>query len=115
MLFSIRCVLCTHCGATSPGLRCEWQNNYTQCGPCASLMVCPVCAHSYTEEELILQCRQCDRWVALHHAKCHNGRIKKYPGERLSSRLVHEQTQVLMGGNIHHVEHVIFACFVTYS
>ncbi|XP_016096068.1 histone-lysine N-methyltransferase 2C-like [Sinocyclocheilus grahami] len=61
------CVLCTHCGATSPGQRCEWQNNYTQCGPCASLTVCPVCARSYREEELILQCRQCDRWV---HASC---------------------------------------------
>nr|XP_005162602.1 histone-lysine N-methyltransferase 2C isoform X1 [Danio rerio] len=61
------CVLCTHCGATSPGLRCEWQNNYTQCGPCASLTVCPVCTRSYREEELILQCRQCDRWV---HGSC---------------------------------------------
>uniref|UniRef100_A0A8C2FJX8 Histone-lysine N-methyltransferase 2C n=1 Tax=Cyprinus carpio TaxID=7962 RepID=A0A8C2FJX8_CYPCA len=61
------CVLCTQCGATSPGLRCEWQNNYTQCGPCASLTVCPVCMLSYREEELILQCRQCDRWV---HASC---------------------------------------------
>uniref|UniRef100_A0A9J8DE02 [histone H3]-lysine(4) N-methyltransferase n=1 Tax=Cyprinus carpio carpio TaxID=630221 RepID=A0A9J8DE02_CYPCA len=61
------CVLCTHCGATSPGQGCEWQNNYTQCGPCASLTVCPACARSYREEELILQCRQCDRWV---HASC---------------------------------------------
>ncbi|XP_065150686.2 histone-lysine N-methyltransferase 2C isoform X3 [Paramisgurnus dabryanus] len=61
------CVLCTQCGATSPGLRCEWQNNYTQCGPCASLSVCPVCAHCYREEELIIQCRLCDRWV---HASC---------------------------------------------
>ncbi|XP_051538392.1 histone-lysine N-methyltransferase 2C-like isoform X2 [Myxocyprinus asiaticus] len=61
------CVLCTQCGSTSPGLRCEWQNNYTQCGPCASLAVCPVCARSYREEELILQCQQCDRWV---HAIC---------------------------------------------
>ncbi|XP_036437673.1 histone-lysine N-methyltransferase 2C isoform X1 [Colossoma macropomum] len=61
------CVSCTQCGATSPGLRCDWQNNYTQCGPCASLAMCPVCARSYREEELILQCRQCDRWM---HASC---------------------------------------------
>ncbi|XP_051970833.1 histone-lysine N-methyltransferase 2C-like [Xyrauchen texanus] len=61
------CVLCIQCGSTSPGLRCEWQNNYTQCGPCASLIVCPVCTSSYREKELILQCRQCDRWV---HAVC---------------------------------------------
>ncbi|XP_043922826.1 histone-lysine N-methyltransferase 2C [Protopterus annectens] len=61
------CVCCTHCGATSPGLRCEWQNNYTQCAPCASLATCPVCLQNYKEEELIVQCRQCDRWI---HSRC---------------------------------------------
>ncbi|XP_076827373.1 LOW QUALITY PROTEIN: histone-lysine N-methyltransferase 2C [Brachyhypopomus gauderio] len=61
------CVSCIQCATTSPGLRCDWQNNYTQCGPCASLEVCPVCARSYREEELVLQCRQCDRWM---HASC---------------------------------------------
>ncbi|XP_063062990.1 histone-lysine N-methyltransferase 2C isoform X3 [Engraulis encrasicolus] len=61
------CVSCTQCGATSPGVRCEWQCNYTQCGPCASLAVCPVCVRSYREDDLILQCRLCDRWV---HASC---------------------------------------------
>ncbi|KAI1891323.1 hypothetical protein AGOR_G00142620 [Albula goreensis] len=63
------CVCCTNCGATSPGAGCEWQNNYTQCAPCASLAVCPVCLRSYREEELIVQCRQCDRWI---HASCQN-------------------------------------------
>ncbi|KAJ8272620.1 hypothetical protein GJAV_G00091360 [Gymnothorax javanicus] len=63
------CVSCTQCGATSPGPRCEWQNNYTQCAPCASLASCPVCLSSYCEEELIVQCRQCDRWM---HATCQN-------------------------------------------
>ncbi|XP_069047073.1 histone-lysine N-methyltransferase 2C isoform X5 [Lepisosteus oculatus] len=63
------CVSCTNCGATSPGLRCEWQNNYTQCAPCASLAVCPVCCRNYREDELIVQCRQCDRWI---HATCQN-------------------------------------------
>ncbi|KAF6086114.1 lysine methyltransferase 2C [Phyllostomus discolor] len=63
------CVWCRHCGATSAGLRCEWQNNYTQCGPCASLSCCPACCRSYREEDLILQCRQCDRWM---HAACQN-------------------------------------------
>ncbi|XP_060784206.1 histone-lysine N-methyltransferase 2C isoform X2 [Neoarius graeffei] len=61
------CVSCTQCGATSPGLRCEWQNNYTQCALCASLTSCPVCLLDYSEEEIILQCRQCDRWM---HASC---------------------------------------------
>ncbi|KAM7121251.1 histone-lysine N-methyltransferase 2C isoform 5-T5 [Molossus nigricans] len=63
------CVWCRHCGATSAGLRCEWQNNYTQCAPCASLSACPICCRSYREEDLILQCRQCDRWM---HAVCQN-------------------------------------------
>ncbi|XP_060681122.1 histone-lysine N-methyltransferase 2C isoform X1 [Hemiscyllium ocellatum] len=63
------CVSCVQCGATSPGFKCEWQNNYTQCAPCASLTVCPVCNKNYREEELIIQCRQCDRWI---HAICQN-------------------------------------------
>ncbi|XP_048118756.1 histone-lysine N-methyltransferase 2C isoform X1 [Alosa alosa] len=61
------CVSCTQCGATSPGLRGEWQNNYTQCAPCGSLSSCPSCLLDYSEEEIIVQCRQCDRWV---HASC---------------------------------------------
>ncbi|XP_048376953.2 histone-lysine N-methyltransferase 2C isoform X13 [Stegostoma tigrinum] len=63
------CVSCVQCGATSPGFKCEWQNNYTQCAPCASLTACPVCSKNYKEEELIIQCRQCDRWI---HAICQN-------------------------------------------
>ena len=58
---SCRCVSCTQCGATTPGLRCEWQNNYTQCAPCASLATCPICAVDYSEGTVIVQCRQCDR------------------------------------------------------
>ncbi|KPP79613.1 histone-lysine N-methyltransferase 2C-like, partial [Scleropages formosus] len=63
------CVSCTQCGATSPGVGCEWQNNYTLCAPCASLTVCPICCHDYRQDELIVQCRQCDRWM---HACCQN-------------------------------------------
>ncbi|GCB60659.1 hypothetical protein scyTo_0011173 [Scyliorhinus torazame] len=63
------CVSCMQCGATSPGFKCEWQNNYTHCAPCASLAVCPVCNKNYREEEFIIQCRQCDRWI---HAICQN-------------------------------------------
>nr|XP_020033146.1 histone-lysine N-methyltransferase 2C-like isoform X2 [Castor canadensis] len=64
------CVWCRHCGATSAGLRCEWQNNYTQCAPCASLSSCPVCYRNYREEDLILQCRQCDRYCACLFSFC---------------------------------------------
>ncbi|XP_068610398.1 histone-lysine N-methyltransferase 2D [Brachionichthys hirsutus] len=61
------CVCCVQCGCSSPGFHCEWQNNYTHCGPCASLVTCPVCKENFMEEELLLQCQYCDRWV---HAVC---------------------------------------------
>ncbi|KAK7884311.1 hypothetical protein WMY93_027434 [Mugilogobius chulae] len=61
------CVCCVQCGADSPGFHCEWQNNYNHCGPCASLVTCPVCKENFMEEELLLQCQYCDRWV---HAVC---------------------------------------------
>ncbi|KAM3617670.1 uncharacterized protein V6R79_009414 [Siganus canaliculatus] len=61
------CVCCMQCGSNSPGFHCEWQNNYTHCGPCASLVTCPVCKENFMEEELLLQCQYCDRWV---HAVC---------------------------------------------
>nr|DBA25076.1 TPA: hypothetical protein GDO54_012648 [Pyxicephalus adspersus] len=60
------CVSCNNCKAVTPGLRCEWQNNYTQCAPCASLSTCPVCGQNYIENEIILQCRQ---WS---HGTCQN-------------------------------------------
>lgn len=62
---SCRCVSCTQCGATIPGLRCDWQNNYTQCAPCASLATCPICLVDYNEGTIIVQCRQCDRCAVL--------------------------------------------------
>ncbi|KAF7664552.1 hypothetical protein LDENG_00172620 [Lucifuga dentata] len=61
------CVCCVQCGSNSPGFHCEWQNNYIHCGPCASLVTCPVCKENFMEEELLLQCQYCDRWV---HAVC---------------------------------------------
>nr|XP_015199931.1 PREDICTED: histone-lysine N-methyltransferase 2D isoform X3 [Lepisosteus oculatus] len=61
------CVCCMQCGASSPGFHCEWQNNYTHCAPCASLVTCPVCRENFMEEELLLQCQHCDRWM---HAVC---------------------------------------------
>ncbi|XP_030410579.1 histone-lysine N-methyltransferase 2D isoform X2 [Gopherus evgoodei] len=63
------CVCCVQCGAGSPGFHCEWQNNYTHCAPCASLVTCPVCRVKYVEDDLLIQCRHCDRWL---HAVCNN-------------------------------------------
>ncbi|XP_055997566.1 histone-lysine N-methyltransferase 2C-like isoform X11 [Ostrea edulis] len=61
------CVMCVNCGSTTPGFGCNWQNNYTQCGPCRSKIDCPVCRHKYHEDEMIIQCLQCSRWL---HAQC---------------------------------------------
>ncbi|XP_072769606.1 histone-lysine N-methyltransferase 2C-like [Nerophis lumbriciformis] len=61
------CVWCVQCGSASPGLHCDWQSNYSRCAPCASLTCCPLCQRLYTQDDLILQCQQCDRWV---HASC---------------------------------------------
>lgn len=57
----LRCVWCVQCGSSSPGLHCDWQSNYSRCGPCDSLSRCPLCQRQYTQDDLILQCQQCDR------------------------------------------------------
>lgn len=72
-----RCVCCVQCGSTSPGFHCEWQNNYTHCGPCASLVTCPVCKENFMEEELLLQCQYCDRWVLLVRTTHAHPRLRK--------------------------------------
>ena len=55
------CVVCLKCSSTSPGPASLWQKNYTECGPCASQTVCPVCALEYGESDLMIQCIKCDR------------------------------------------------------
>ncbi|XP_055953683.1 histone-lysine N-methyltransferase 2C-like isoform X4 [Argiope bruennichi] len=61
------CVMCTKCGSKSPGLNCEWQVNYTLCGPCASFTVCCLCLQLYIENDLIINCNRCERWL---HGMC---------------------------------------------
>ncbi|KAG8236510.1 hypothetical protein J437_LFUL012796, partial [Ladona fulva] len=62
-----KCALCQMCGSNDPGFNCTWQNSYTECGPCASLSICPSCNEPYSEGELIIQCVQCERWL---HGAC---------------------------------------------
>ncbi|KAL3211534.1 hypothetical protein MRX96_036354 [Rhipicephalus microplus] len=61
------CVVCVKCGATEPGNGSQWQNNYTQCGPCWSATTCPLCLLKYKESELVILCVQCERWM---HGMC---------------------------------------------
>lgn len=64
-----RCVHCLKCGSTSPGQDCQWENNYTECGPCYSSSTCPLCVRKYRPDELIIQCGKCNRWC---HSMCAN-------------------------------------------
>lgn len=57
------------CGSTTPGPTCQWENNYTECGECYSLSICPLCSRRYRLDELIIQCRNCNRWC---HSMCAN-------------------------------------------
>ena len=57
------------CGSASPGPTCQWENNYTECGPCYSLNTCPLCLRKYRPDELVIQCRHCLRWC---HSMCAN-------------------------------------------
>ena len=75
-----RCVRCVTCGATTPGIGCQWQNNYSQCGPCASISICPLCHRCYREDELIILCLHCERWL---HANC-DGILTEEEAERAS-------------------------------
>ncbi|VDD78578.1 unnamed protein product, partial [Mesocestoides corti] len=61
------CVSCLQCGNRSPGVNGQWYANYTQCAPCASLSVCPVCTLCYRDGELLVKCATCARWS---HAGC---------------------------------------------
>lgn len=61
------CAICFKCGTNEPGNNCQWQNGYTECGPCASQSCCSVCAENYSDGELIIQCTSCDRWL---HCPC---------------------------------------------
>ena len=58
---TFRCSSCNTCGATTPGFGSEWQSNHTQCGPCASYSICPVCKIQYKEGNLLIRCDHCHR------------------------------------------------------
>lgn len=59
------CVICVKCRSKSPGKGSLWQKNYTECGPCSSLSTCPVCNLDYNSDDLIIDCKECERFVAI--------------------------------------------------
>ncbi|GBP54294.1 hypothetical protein EVAR_32641_1 [Eumeta japonica] len=65
-----RCRRCQTCGTVDTHV---WNESYTECGPCASLVMCCVCSKPYSDGELIIQCEPCHRWL---HATCDNIRTE---------------------------------------
>lgn len=63
------CAICQKCGRNSPGKNSSWFNGFLECGPCASQAACFVCSQAYNENELIIQCSSCERWL---HCLCDN-------------------------------------------
>lgn len=61
------CAMCQTCGSQTPGYNSSWMNSYSECGPCASLNSCAVCAESYSEGDLVINCFKCERWI---HGQC---------------------------------------------
>lgn len=55
--------MCINCGIIIFGFGCNWQNNYIQCGSCRSKIDCLVCRYKYQDDEMIIQCLQCNRWL----------------------------------------------------
>ncbi|ESO04748.1 hypothetical protein HELRODRAFT_78656 [Helobdella robusta] len=55
------CIMCVVCGSNNPGTNCTWLENFSKCGPCSSLEICPVCCMKYADTDLVLQCAHCDR------------------------------------------------------
>lgn len=61
------CAVCQKCGRNSPGKNSTWLNGFLECGPCASQTQCFVCSQNYNDNELIIQCINCERWL---HGAC---------------------------------------------
>ncbi|XP_068631112.1 histone-lysine N-methyltransferase 2C-like isoform X2 [Battus philenor] len=62
-----RCERCRRCRVCGTRDTLAWRDNYTECAPCASLVMCCVCSEPYSDGELIIQCETCQRWL---HASC---------------------------------------------
>ncbi|CAH2071742.1 unnamed protein product, partial [Iphiclides podalirius] len=62
-----RCERCRRCRVCGTRDTLAWRDNYTECAPCASLVMCCVCSEPYSDGELIIQCETCRRWL---HASC---------------------------------------------
>ncbi|KAM7346227.1 lost PHDs of trr isoform 2-T2 [Cochliomyia hominivorax] len=63
------CAICQKCGRNSPGKNSSWFNGFLECGPCASQSACFVCSQTYNDNDLIIQCSSCERWL---HCLCDN-------------------------------------------
>lgn len=65
------CAACQKCGRFSPGVSQQSRNTLNsgimECGQCSSQEMCSVCGQRYNDGELIIQCKNCERWL---HCRC---------------------------------------------
>ncbi|XP_067626927.1 histone-lysine N-methyltransferase 2C isoform X2 [Eurosta solidaginis] len=67
------CAACQKCGRFSASVnhiitnRNTTNNNILACEKCASQEICAYCNQKYNEGELIIQCKNCERWL---HCRC---------------------------------------------
>ncbi|XP_017462428.1 PREDICTED: histone-lysine N-methyltransferase 2C isoform X1 [Rhagoletis zephyria] len=65
------CAACQKCGRYSPGvnqqIRSAVNNGLIECKQCSSQEKCSFCSQRYKEGELIIQCKNCERWL---HCRC---------------------------------------------
>uniref|UniRef100_A0A0A1WV58 Histone-lysine N-methyltransferase MLL3 n=1 Tax=Zeugodacus cucurbitae TaxID=28588 RepID=A0A0A1WV58_ZEUCU len=65
------CAACQKCGRFSPGVNQQSRNivnsSIMECGQCLSQEMCSFCGQRYNDGELIIQCKNCERWL---HCRC---------------------------------------------
>ena len=67
------CLVCISCGVTGKDSnKFEWKNNMLTCAVCWSKEFCMQCDRHFKEEELILKCRACNRWLHANHEQIYD-------------------------------------------
>uniref|UniRef100_A0A0K8V2M0 Histone-lysine N-methyltransferase MLL3 n=1 Tax=Bactrocera latifrons TaxID=174628 RepID=A0A0K8V2M0_BACLA len=65
------CAACQKCGRFSPLVSQQSRNTFTngimECGQCSSQEMCSFCGQRYNDGDLIIQCKNCERWL---HCRC---------------------------------------------
>ena len=96
------CVRCLKCGAKTPGKRSEWYSNYTECGLCYSLRVCPACNLEYKDTDVLVKCGGCEKWS--HSGSLGGGSCKTPLGEDDVKQALSQQDHFCAGCQVEKAE-----------